>query len=165
MLSTDPGPGAPVPPAATLAESDRRFVLHELGHGLVALDPQIAVDYATAVGWSVIGSVAALYDKGVPAVRQALAAGTAPDDKDRITAVSWNSPQWVEQPMSEYSVSGGPREDFAESVMAYVENKELVKARSSLRYEFLESRKALLQGHLLQAPPSPPAAEPAPPRP
>jgi hypothetical protein len=158
MLTTDAGPGAPVPPPETVAQSHKRFVLHELGHGLAALDPKLEEDYAIAVGWKGTGDSAALYDNGVPAVQQALASGTAPDESYHITPADWNSPKWKEQPMSAYSVSGGPGEDLAETVMAYVENKELVKARSPRRFEFLENRETLLQRHLIQ----PQAAEPAP---
>jgi hypothetical protein len=145
VLSTDPGPGAPVAPATSHAESQKRFALHELGHGLARVLPKTIDEYASAVGWTGTGDAAVLYDKGAPAVQQARANGAPPAEEHRITPSDWNDPKWVEQPLSKYAVSGGPGEDFAETIMAYVEDEALVKARSPIRHAFIEGRKSLWQ--------------------
>jgi hypothetical protein len=47
-----------------------------------------------------------------------------------------------DQPVSDYARTGGPAEDFAESVMAYVEAPDILKARAPGRYDFIDSRRA-----------------------
>jgi hypothetical protein len=55
--------------------------------------------------------------------------------------------------MSDYAVAGGPGEDFAESVMAYVYSPELLRARSPARYDFLAARRTTLLPQLVPMPP------------
>lgn len=144
----------------TRKQTAMRIILHELGHGLAvaaqsanyngtnaAIDPNLMKDYQAAAGWANPG---ALYDIGVAAVATDLAAKKAPDAQYQITAANWNDPKWVEQPVSDYMVSGGPGEDFAEAVMTYIENKALLQARSPKRAAFLDARKTVIQPRLQQ---------------
>ena len=128
-------PGAPIP-APSRDESQRRVVAHELGHGIAeaaeALDPHVFDAWNLAVGWQ----KGSLYDVQAPGVKAALAAPTAPPASALITVDDWNSPAHGEQPMSDYAVSGGPSEDFAESVMAFVYEPALLNSRSPARYAF-----------------------------
>jgi hypothetical protein len=94
-------------------------------------------DFARAVGW-VNGS---LFDIGVPAVATAIAAGNPPPAQYEITQNNWNAPNWVEQPVSHYSLED-PSEDFAESVMAYVQAPNLLLARSPRRFAFIRDRRS-----------------------
>ncbi|GAA3633162.1 hypothetical protein [Microlunatus ginsengisoli] len=146
-------PGAPIPlPSA--AENTGRIITHELGHGVaeqaMAADPAMFTQYRLAVGW--VGDE--LFDIGIPEVRQALAAGVRPPatvqqtrggrqgtQRTQITRDDWNNPQWIEQPVSEYSVAGGAGEDFAEAVMAFVNTRDVLAARSPARLQFLESHR------------------------
>lgn len=147
-------PGAPLPYPAR-EESTRRLISHELGHGLaeaaIAAAPATMDEYRREVGWTP-GHPTALYDVGVPAVAQALAAGQPPPASQQITENNWNSPQWVEQPLSDYMVAGGPGEDFAEAVMTFIHAPNLLVARSIHRYNFLNSRKDRWLPQLLQLP-------------
>jgi hypothetical protein len=142
-------PGAPLP-APTPEENVQRVISHELGHGLAeaalgpnpadALDPSMMDDYRREVGWTA-SDPAQLFDVGVPAVSQALQAGTAPPANYEITGANWNSPRWIEQLLTNYSVAGGPAEDFAEAVMAFIAQPNLLLARSPHRFSFLWNRK------------------------
>ncbi len=153
-------PGAPLP-LPMREENVRRAITHELGHGLAeaamgpnpaqALDPYMMADYRTAVGWTRTDP-AHLFDIGVPAVVHALQTGTPPPPTAEITEDNWNSPRWIEQPLTHYSVKGGPSEDFAEAVMAYIAQPTLLLARSRQRFRFLESRKDLWLPRLLHVP-------------
>jgi hypothetical protein len=152
IVSTTTGstPGAPMP-APSRSQSVIRMITHELGHGaqsaamnlpnpVQAPDPQMLNDFELAVGWT--GSPMKLFDIGVPAVATALSAGTTPPSQYEITPSHWNDPRWIEQPMSHYSVDGGPGEDFAEAIMVYVEDPALLQSRSTARYNFIHSRSA-----------------------
>ena len=55
--------------------------------------------------------------------------------------------------MTDYAVSGGPGEDFAESVMAYVYDPALLRSRSPARHGFLHARSLTLLPQLLPMPP------------
>jgi len=156
-------PGAPTPQPTT-EENARRVVIHELGHGLEeaatgpihnALDPMMLSAYMFEAGWTE-GTPPQLYDVGVPEVRNALRFGVAPPEQYRIEQDRWNSPNWVEQPVSGYMVGEGPKEDFAEAVMVYVENPSLLQSRSPRRYKFLDHRKNVWQSRLLQPRPTTP---------
>ena len=103
-------------------------------------DRAMIADFRREVGWTTTGP-ARLFDIGVPAVQRALAVRTTPPANYEITVNNWNSPQWVEQPMTDYSVAGGPGEDFAESVMAFVHEPQVLLSRSPRRYHFLFNRK------------------------
>jgi len=153
-------PGAPLP-APTREQNVRRVLSHELGHGLAeaalgpnpaqALDPSMMNDYRREVGWTATDP-ARLFDVGVPAVAQALQAGTPPPANAEITGTNWNSPRWKEQPVTHYSVVGGPGEDFAEAVMAYIAEPNLLLARSPHRFRFLDRRKDRWLPRLMQVP-------------
>jgi hypothetical protein len=160
-------PGAPLP-LPTAAERAQRNITHELGHGVAeaaltpppvgdALDASMLNDYKAAVGWIDIGGGERLFDIGAKAVQDAVAKGSPPAASLEITEAHWNDPKWKEQPMSGYMVSGGPSEDFAEAVSAFVHAPEALKARSPERYEFIRARKAGWESGLRR-----PAAVPAP---
>jgi hypothetical protein len=147
-----PGAPSPLPPRD---ESIKRLVSHELGHGLAEV--AMAVDHATfakyqrEVGWTP-GPPSQLFDIGVPVVATALAAGNIPPAAHEITANNWNSPQWVEQPLSDYMVSGGPAEDFAEAVMTFVRAPNLLLHRSPSRFKFINTGKETWLPQLLKLP-------------
>jgi hypothetical protein len=153
-------PGAPLP-LPSRDQSMRRLIGHELGHGLAeaalgpnpaqALDPTMMVDFQREVGWT-IGPPAQLFDVGVSAVSTALAAGTPPPANYEITPRNWNSPNWREQPLSHYSVEGGPAEDFAEAVMTFVQEPNLLLSRSPRRFHFIDGRKDRWLPRLMQLP-------------
>jgi hypothetical protein len=140
--------------------STRRFIIHELGHGVAAAardsnyfgdnnppDRQLIPHYRRAVGWQDDDH---LFDIGVQAVRDAFAANTAPPAAYEITSANWNDPNWQEQPISQYMVSGGPGEDFAEAIMVFVENPTLLASRSPARHRFITSNLSTLQRRLVQ---------------
>ena len=147
--------GAPVP-VPTPEQSIQRTFTHELGHGLaeaaMAADPATFTRYQREIGWTAT-TPAQLFDIGVPAVQTAIAAGTPPPPQYEITGRNWNSSQWIEQPLTSYMVSGGPGEDFAEAAMAYVEEPNLLEARSPLRFRFLDRNRQTWLPRLVQRPP------------
>jgi hypothetical protein len=157
VITGTPGqtPGAPlayIPPE----ESSERAISHELGHGLAeaasAAVPGALNDYRRSVGW-LPGHPTALYDVGVSAVEQALASGQPPPaGAQPITENNWNAPTWVEQPLSHYSVAGGPAEDFAEAVMTFVHQPNLLVSRSPHRFAFINSGKDVWLPQLLRLP-------------
>ncbi|HTG33550.1 MAG TPA: DUF4157 domain-containing protein [Thermoanaerobaculia bacterium] len=148
-------PGAPLP-VPTPEQDVTRIVEHEMGHGLAEAamreNPATFNEYRRAVGWTP-GLNPELYDVGVPAVRTALDNGTPPPATHRITEGDWNHPRWIEQPLSDYMVAGGPGEDFAEAVMVYVNNPGLLRSRSPERYRFLDRRRESWLPQLLRRPP------------
>jgi hypothetical protein len=141
--------GAPVP-LPTHDQTARRAIAHEVGHGLeeaaigrakTGPDPTLAEDVALAVGWWQPGAAQPqLFDIGDKQAAAAIATGKQPAAQP-ITAKDWNSPKWIEQPISGYAVTH-PAEDFAESVMAYVHAPQVLASRSPTRYKFLDIRKA-----------------------
>jgi hypothetical protein len=169
LLPTGRSAGGQAPVTSpTQAESERRVVVHELGHSLQELaigrraDPQLMDDFKREVGWRTgPGGADELYDIGAQPVVKALASGAALPAAYRITPDTWNSPKWMEQPISRYAVEEGPVEDFADSVLAYVAEPNVLMKRSNARYEFLRKRKAKLAPGLL-VPPSPPGDFPLP---
>jgi len=153
---TGSSPGAPVG-YTSMEQSVKRVIWHELGHGLAetasnacgtaaAPDPSMLTDYAAAVGWL----AGKLYDIGNATVAADLAAGRTPAANMEITEASWNHPQWNEQPVSGYMVSGGYGEDYAEAVRTFVENPALLLARSPARHAFISTRVATLSPCLRQ---------------
>ena len=158
-------PGAPIP-LPTAGENTVRVITHELGHGLaeqaMAADQAMFDQYRQAVGWA----DGRLFDVGIPEVRRALDAGAVPPHPIRvsrggrptvqptqITVESWNHPRWIEQPVSAYTVTGGPGEDFAEAVMAYINGRAVLAARSPVRFQFLQSHRANWLPFLRSRPP------------
>ena len=116
-------------------------IVHELGHGVGEAGSnnsrQMFDQFNAAVGW--IGSPAVLYDMGQVAVQTAVANSTALPSQHIITSGRWNDVNVIEQPMSRYAVSGGPGEDFAESIAAYVRNPLTLQQRSPRRYQFIHT--------------------------
>lgn len=83
----------------------------------------------------------------------ALASGQPPPaGAQPITENNWNAPTWVEQPLSHYSVAGGPAEDFAEAVMTFVHQPNLLVSRSPHRFAFINSGKDVWLPQLLRLP-------------
>jgi hypothetical protein len=97
-------------------------------------------DYSTAVGWVKVGDVNQLYDIQEPAVQQALQKGKIPPDQFQITPKNFERNPWKELPLTGYMASE-PQEDFAEAVMAYVNEPERLKLHSPSRYAFIDRRK------------------------
>lgn len=170
-LPTGRSTSGPAPlPLPHREDTVTRIITHELGHGLVevgltpagsaetgraAPDPQLLDDYRAAVGWT-SGSNPRLFDAGVPAVSQALAAGTVPESSYEITQASWNEPRWVEQPISAYMTTH-PAEDFPEAVMTFASQPDLLRARSPRRFQFMLTRAQQLAPLLRRIGPTPPA--------
>jgi hypothetical protein len=75
--------------------------------------------------------------------------------ESEITKDNWNDKTLTEQPISEYMVTGGPGEDFAEAIMAFLTIPEVLKARSPHRYDFIQKTRAEWQKLLLPARPKP----------
>jgi hypothetical protein len=146
--------GAPVP-APSREQHIHRVLTHELGHGVaeaaMAADPQTFARYRQAAGWTA-GQPASLFDVGQPAVAQALATGAVPPSALQITPDTWNAARWVEQPISRYMVEGGPGEDFAEAIMAYVQEPNLLLVRSPARFRFIETNREQWLPFLLRLP-------------
>ncbi|HEY2636969.1 MAG TPA: hypothetical protein VGI54_06240, partial [Solirubrobacteraceae bacterium] len=149
----------------TRAESQRRSVAHELGHGIErrtgALD-----DFEKAVGWVRVGGDKRLYDIQDPAVRKAIDKGTEPPAAARITKADWNSGKHREQPMRDYAVTDS-EEDFADSLSAWIYARDTLKQRSPARWKFFEDHKGATSGWAAKlippggAPAAPPATPPA----
>lgn len=120
-------PGAPAQLATgSTSESRRRIIVHELSHGvferfgnptLPGGNTQFFRDWEQAGGW---------------ANGQLVQNGTA------LTTANWNDDH-PEQPVSAYSLSN-PMEDFAESLMCFVESPGVLRARSPARHQFIASR-------------------------
>jgi len=152
-------PGAPLA-VPTQEENVHRTITHELGHGLEeaaanpfpisAADPKMLEDYRAAVGWTKTDP-ARLFDIQDPSVATAIQSGSVPTAGE-ITEGNWNSPQWGEQPLTVYSVKGGPFEDFAEATMAFVNAPNLLLERSPHRFRFLNERKSRWLSRLRKPP-------------
>ncbi len=118
----------------SLAESRKRILVHELSHGvyerfgnptLAGGSTQFFRDWEQAGGWS--GG-------------QIIQSGTP------LTRTNWND-EWPEQPVSAYSLSN-PMEDFAESLMCFIESRSVLRDRSPARYQFIDSRLGTWRGAL-----------------
>jgi hypothetical protein len=116
-------------------------IIHELGHGVGEAASnngrQMFDRFNATVGW--IGSPPVLYDIGQADVQTAIANSTALPSQHIISSSRWNDLSVIEQPMSQYAVSGGPGEDFAESIAAYVQNPTVLEQRSPRRHQFIRS--------------------------
>lgn len=160
--------GAPLP-LPDRAASERRVIVHELGHAVVEgvmtpgvkqpdpLDRDLITRFKKAVGW--FGND--LYDIGDPSVRKAIQEDNKQPTAAPITHQNWNSAAWIEQPITDYPLSGA-HEDFPESLMAYLYAPQLLKDRSPARFKFFEDNKGkwspiLTAPAAKQAAPAPPA--------
>lgn len=145
--STYPAIGINTPGGAPTAPANRErdiahTITHELGHGvaeaaMASQNNQTFVEFRAAVGW--IGTPEVLYDIGQPTVRAAIANQTQPPAQHRITTGRWFDHTVSEQPMSRYAVDGGPAEDFAESIAAYINTPSVLQQRSPARYNFIHN--------------------------
>ena len=136
----------------TPEQAVRRNITHELGHGIIettktqttdqppGADPQMLEEYSKTVGWVKVGGVDQLYDIQQPAVQQALRQGKTPPDQFHITPKSLDFKSWKELPLTKY-MADSPQEDFAEAIMAYVNEPERLKLHSPARYAFIDRRK------------------------
>jgi hypothetical protein len=71
-----------------------------------------------------------------------------------ITGTNWFLPKWKEQPPSRYSVTGGPAEDMAETLMMFVRDKSTLGDRSPARRAWADGVMTALKARpgSLQAP-------------
>jgi len=138
------------------ADNIRYIMIHELGHGVAEAGsnrgPEMFNLYNQTVGW--LGHPLTLYDIQQPAVQDAIRNNTPLPAAHIITASRWNDPTVMEQPMSEYAVSDGPGEDFAESMAAYVTNPIALLARSPSRHQFFTSNMATWKTRMRNMAPS-----------
>jgi hypothetical protein len=124
------GRSAPGTPAqlgtGSTSDSRRRILVHELSHGiyerfgnptLAGGSTQFFRDWEQAGGWT----NGQLVQNGTP-----------------LTTANWNDDH-PEQPVSAYSLSN-PMEDFAESLMCFVESPTVLRDRSPSRHQFISSR-------------------------
>ena len=134
----------------TIEQAVRRNITHELGHGIaetaltqgtqgpVGADPDLFKEYNPAVGWT---KDMKLYDIQEPAVQAAFDNNVAPPAQFQITKDNATTKPWKERPLTRY-VAENPSEDFAEAIMAYVNEPELLKKYSPKRFAFIEKHKA-----------------------
>jgi len=129
-------PGAPRP-YQSREHSLRENIVHELGHAMAEdahrADSNVFTKFNRATGW--VGGQ--LFDIGQQTVADAISQGTPPPTQYHIQEHDWNNPQWIEQPMSRYAVAGGPGEDFAETIAAYVYANSVLLLRSPARHRFI----------------------------
>lgn len=127
----------------TKAENIRYNIVHELSHGVAEAamnkDKDMFTKYKAAAGWINDGNGDVLYDIGKNEVGEALTQGAIPDSEYKISPGMWNNSTIVEQPMSKYAVQGGPTEDFAESLTAFIITPGVLKDRSPARYTFIKN--------------------------
>ena len=134
----------------TSEQAVTRNITHELGHGIAetalnqrtdqppGADPDLFKDYRRAVGWTDDGK---LYDIQEQAVQNALKTHTSPPAEFQITPKNATTTPWKERPLTSYMATN-PSEDFAEAVMAYVNEPQSLKVQSPARYQFIHQRKA-----------------------
>lgn len=134
----------------TKEQAAKRNITHELGHGIVetalnqrtdqppGADPDLLKDYGRAVGWANNGR---LYDIQEAAVRAAIQNGTTPPADFLITKFNIDTKPWKELPLTRY-MPDSAAEDFAEAIMAYVNEPERLKALSPTRFDFIDKRKS-----------------------
>lgn len=127
--------------AGTVRVGTRFTIGHELGHGVVeailtGIDSGQLSAYGKAVGWY----KGTLYDAGGKGVRGAIDGGRAPAAKFRITAKNWNDGSLHEQPISKYMTSS-LSEDLPEAIAAFVHDLATLKARSPVRFKFIQDHR------------------------
>jgi len=118
------------------AESQRRTIAHELGHGVERASGSLE-EFEKAVGWVEVDGKKQLYDIQAKGVARAIEKKKKPPASARITKADWNSAKHREQPFSEYSVSD-PAEDYAESISAWVYSRGVLELRSPARFKFFD---------------------------
>lgn len=145
-------PGAPLP-YQSREHSLRENIVHELGHAMAEdahrADPNVFTEFNRATGW--VGG--RLFDIGQQAVADAIDQGIPPPAQYHIQDHDWNSPRWNEQPMSRYAVAGGPGEDFAETIAAFVYANSVLQQRSPARYRFIRDHIDLWRTQMQALPP------------
>jgi hypothetical protein len=124
--------------ASTRPESQRRALAHELGHGIEFATGSLS-EFEQAVGWVRVGGELRLYDIQAKGVKAAIAKGAEPPAAARITRQDWNSGTHLEQPMRQYAVTDSG-EDFADSLMAWLYARDVLKARSPARFKFFDDQ-------------------------
>ncbi|MXV49681.1 hypothetical protein GS399_01755 [Pedobacter sp. HMF7647] len=159
--TTDPATGRSTSAGTPLRSQSRSenigyIITHELGHGIGEAasngGPQMFNQYRAAVGW--VGSPPVLYDIGQQDVIDAISNSTTPPAQYIITPRRWSDPTVIDQPMSRYSVAGGPGEDFAEAIAAYITNPSSLQQRSPARYNFINSNMAAWANRMRQTAPA-----------
>lgn len=115
-------------PITTGSRSDgrRRIIVHELCHGIFerfgtpgqpGAEANFFTNWGQAAGWT----GGQIVQSGTP-----------------LDTTNWNDP-WPEQPVSAYSLQN-LMEDFCESLMCYIDRKEVLRTRSPGRFDFIDSR-------------------------
>jgi hypothetical protein len=130
-------------------EAATHFIfIHELTHAF--LEKKDASDnsfgwqtyekFRDGVGWN--GNGVTLYDAGVKGIAlpaSDAAAKAAPTQYKEIYQPLWNDGRYIEQPFTQYALSGGCAEDFPESVAAFVLHPKELKLRSPRRFGIIEA--------------------------
>jgi hypothetical protein len=134
----------------TQEQAVKRNITHELGHGIAetalnqgtdqppGADPDLFKDYRQAVGWA---KDEHLYDIQEKSVQDAFKNNSVPPVEFQITPSNVDQKPWKERPLTGY-MADNPGYDFAETIMAYVNEPERLKAHSPTRFDFLDKRKA-----------------------
>ncbi len=134
----------------TLEQSVKRNITHELGHGIAetalnqgtdeppGADPDLFKEYLPAIGWTKDGK---LYDVQEKAVQDAFTKGTVPPEAFHILPDNVDTKMWKERPLTKYMATSSS-EDFAEAIMAYVNEPERLKKFSPARYDFIDKHKS-----------------------
>lgn len=134
----------------TMEQAVKRNITHELGHGIAetalnqgtneppGADPDLFKEYLPAAGWK----DGKLYDIQEPAVQTAFAKSITPPPQFEIMPSNVATKPWKERPLTAY-MADNPGDDFAETIMAYVNEPERLKKFSPARYAFIEKHKSL----------------------
>ena len=134
----------------TSDQAIKRNITHELGHGIAetalnqrtdqppGADPDLIKDYDHTVGWT---QDEKLYDIQEKAVQDAFKNNTPPPAQFQIKPENVDTKPWKERPLTRY-MADNPGDDFAEAIMAYVNEPERLQALSPTRYDFIHKRKA-----------------------
>jgi hypothetical protein len=134
----------------TAEQAVKRNITHELGHGIAetaltqgtdkppGADPDLFKDYRLAVGWT---QDEKLYDIQEVAAQEAFKNKTPPPAQYQIKPDNVATKPWKERPLTSY-MADNAGDDFAEAIMAYVNEPQRLKALSPTRYDFIDKRKA-----------------------
>jgi len=133
----------------TAEEAIKRNITHELGHGIAetaltqgtdkppGADPDLFKDFRRAVGWT---DDEKLYDIQEVAVTDAFKNKTSPPAQYQIKPDNVATRPWKERPLTSY-MADNAGDDFAEAIMAFVNEPQRLKALSPTRYDFIDKRK------------------------